>query len=230
MKKRSLLLLLSTLFVSSIVFNGCKKDEEEKEVRKAPTGLTETKVELPSGMTSSSDPNVQMAVGYANMFNGISGMAASLEIPENATKISDFSDLKTNEECYSWTYAGITVYYLYSETTDKYKWTMYYSDPSYNIIKSKIYYIEQSKTETTGKLEYYNYISNGEVIGTWKWDETSTGIDYEYVDAIQSLNASINNDGSGVLQYYLDNSLFYSVNWNSAGHGSYTYGDSSGTF
>mgnify|MGYP001075224990 FL=1 len=77
----------------------------------------------------------------------------------------------------------------------------------------------------------------------YNWDLDSNGnyhIDWTYesseadVDNYMSYNILINADGSGTVDYYLNDVLFYHMEWDSAGNGSWVYyfGDSenSGTW
>ena len=218
--KKWYLISIAILFLA---FNSCKKDDTQ--------GVTATKMKLadnlaklgiPEVMKNSSNSNAQQAVGYYDQVMGIENDFTWFNLPSDATHDGDN---------YYWSYGGLSLWEVYSESGSNYDWDIYVKTTETS--KQKYFHSEESKDGKTGKMEIYNYASaTDDELLSYQWTFDSKGnmtmtessgdgsFEYEIVSNI---------DLSGSSKMYSDGKLFYSFQWNSDGSGSYVYYNDDGT-
>ena len=237
MKLNKLLILGLALAVS---FSSCKDDDESTpsqslENAKPSFSASDTPIELPQAMVSSTDPVAQTAVGYVESINALTTQLSYFDqIPAGATKSttpigrkSTNGRIETDYIVYTWSDGqGSTFAYQVSETTSTYVWEFFYqSSPDVDYVK--IMRVEESKLIRSGSLEYYNFFDNTstDYIIKYTWNEDPDGtlyFDMLTPDNSITINAVISPDNSGNIKYYLGGDLYYDISWTSSGTGSWT--------
>jgi hypothetical protein len=238
MKKRVFYLTACAILATAIISSCSKKDDNTDNPstgRSKPFLSDKTQlVATPAGLSSSSDPMASMCTGYIATVNALSAWNSAFTMPSNAQPVNSSRKSVTPGE-YTWTYGDQTVWYKYEETTDMYKWTIYYSNTT--VPKTKVLYAEETKTAGTGKMEVFDWETTGSIAGRWSWTkDASNNFDIVFEafsgDAVK-IHVVANADNSGNLEVWENSNIIYAATWNAAGHGSWTYyGESTltGTF
>ncbi|MBK8805237.1 MAG: hypothetical protein IPO21_00755 [Bacteroidales bacterium] len=233
MKTKLFKLSIAGILGISLLFTSCKKEEklDVSSIKKPSNTATKT-VSVPTSLSSSSNTNAQACASYITMFNAIGSYSSVFNIPETAEVCNDdLSTFKSGEESevYTWSDGVNTVYYVVTDETDKYTWTIYYSGNGYT--KAKFLYAEEMKDASKGYLEIFDYTSSSTTsLGKWSWEPTSKGILYTYELLYLGYNMKItlnaNTDNTGDLSYYYSGALYAYYTWNADGTGTYaTYSD-----
>ena len=246
MKYRTLIKGLTVLFALAIIVAGCSKDEEPtpEELQNLSFNSEQVLARVPDGLKNSDDPQAEDCYSFIESAVDMSDFIDEMEVPDDAFKVSKKSSL-AGADTWRWTwyeYGGqtITLYWTYDEDNSKRYWTMeiqYGSGPRYDFIEAW-----ETKDGTQGEV-IYNFgwaaIYSGEPIEdyeyyywryTWTLDNSGAyhlkfGIDsynqeYEfdvYYDVL------INADGSGSIDYYIYDELFYAYTWDALGNGTWEY-------
>ncbi|MEQ8928010.1 MAG: hypothetical protein RLO81_19490 [Fulvivirga sp.] len=231
------------LFV--IALTSCKDDEDSTPAQSLENAelsfsASETPIELPAAMLSSDDPVAQQAVGYVQQINSMTNQLSLFDVPAGATKSTTpigkkSSDNGRTEEdylVYTYTDGDYSVAYQISETTTHYVFELFWKlSPESDYIK--IVGAQESKLIREGFLEYFDFSgqNQNEFVFRYEWSEDPNGVLYFDLltanDAFR-INAIINPNNSGSINYYADGDLFYTINWNADGSGSWIQFDSEG--
>ncbi|ELR73913.1 hypothetical protein C900_00077 [Fulvivirga imtechensis AK7] len=219
----------------------CGGDDDDvspaDELAQAKLSLTEdaTPIEVPSAMMESTDEKAQLATSYISAANGISQYLANFQPPAGATKsstpitASNGRMAQTQEEylIYTWSDTEITVAYQISQTTDNYVFEIFfkYKDEAEFV---KFIHAEESKTQRKGFMDIYDIYggTGNEVVFSYAWEEKADGtfhFDFESADGGFVMKLVVNPDKSGSLKYYLSGELYYDINWDAAGNGTWTW-------
>jgi hypothetical protein len=223
---------------------GCKKDElTPEDLQSLSFNSEEVLALVPEGLKNSTDPYAQSCVDYIESAVDMSGFISNLEVPSDAVKSSKKSTTGKDTWQWSWYYGGesFTFYWTYDEDNAKRYWTMeiqFNNGPRYDYITAW-----ESKDGTEGEVIYnfgwaaiystdqcvddydfiyWRYSWNKDCSGAYHlkftWDSDDPECDmYLHYDAV------INADGSGTIDYYLMDQLFYHMEWDTVGNGSWTY-------
>lgn len=227
-------------FIFAVLFAGCNKEDDLAPDFKE-LSFTDQEVldRLPDGLLASNDPKAQECVIMIQEALDMSAFQDNLEVPDNAQRLSK----KASGDTWSWTfsYAGETwtFYWTYSEDSSKEYWNMeiqHGEGDRYDYISAW-----EMKDGSAGEVvysfnwvqlydeEYIDYVDlhmifrwNVDTSGNYHFDWTYEGnsIEYEYV---MQYSIFINADGSGELDYYYYDQLFYHMEWDAAGNGSWHY-------
>lgn len=231
----------AVLFMFAILFAGCSKDEEEVPEDFAEFSFDSQAVidQLPSGLKTSTDDQAQNCVDMIESALDMSDFMDNMEVPDNAVKTSKKSSGDTWQ--WTWSYGGEvwTFYWTYSEDSSKKYWTMqiqYGAGDKFDYISAW-----EKKDGTGGQLVYsFNWVNiyDGEYTDyvdlhwIYNWSIDANGnyhIDWEYesgeteIDNFMSYDILINADGSGSVEYYMNDVLLYHMEWDAAGNGSWIY-------
>jgi hypothetical protein len=170
----------------------------------------------------------------------MSGFIGMMEVPDDAVK----TDKKSTGGTWRWTwnYGGYsyTFYWTYEESGGKRWWTMEIqlgSGPRYDYITAW-----ETMDGSEGEVEYnfewalvaegeeyteedfifwrYHWILDSSGNYTFTWYVDSSDSEYEYAWWYEVV---VNDDGSGYVEYYLADELFYKWEWDTAGNGSWAY-------
>lgn len=229
------------VFLFAILFAGCNKEGDELPPEFSEFSFDEQEVidMLPDGLLASNDPKAQECIVMINEALDMSAFQDNLEVPDNAIR----SSKKSSGDTWSWTfsYGGETwtFYWTYSEDGSKEYWDMeiqYGDGDRYDYLTAWV-----MKDGSAGEVIYsFNWVQlyDQEYMGytdlhmTFSWSMDSSGayhfawtyegISTEY-DYIMEYSFLINADGSGELDYYYYDQLFYHMEWDAAGNGSWNY-------
>jgi len=223
-----------------VLFAGCKKEENETPGNFAELAFDGQKVldQLPEGLLNSNDEMAQECVDMIEQALDMSTFQANLIVPDNAMR----SSKKASGDTWYWTwnYMGEiwTFYWTYSEDAAKNYWTMqiqYGNGEKFDYITAWEY-----KNGSGGEVVYsFNWVLIYEDVDdyedlhwTYRWSVDASG-NYQFewtydsddleVNYYLKYNIVVNEDGSGTLDYYLNDSLFYHIEWDAAGNGSWIY-------
>jgi hypothetical protein len=241
MKRNYLLKGWAVLFLFAVLFAGCNKEEEEvpEDIAKFSFDSQAVLDQLPEGLKSSED---DMAEECVSMIEGALDMSAfmdNMEVPDNAVKTSKKASGDTWQ--WTWSYMGETwtFYWTYDEDSSKKYWTMqiqYGAGAKYDYITAWV-----KKDGSGGQVIYsFNWVNIYDAQATdyvdlhwiYNWSLDASGnyhIDWKYesseleVENYMSYDILINADGSGTIDYYLNDVLFYHMEWDVAGNGSWVY-------
>ena len=231
-----MLILAVALFVA-----GCNKDDDELPQDFAELAFDEAAIldRLPNGLTASDDPKAQECVSMIEGALDMSEFRANLIVPDYAQR----SSKKASGDTWSWTFTYMggtwTFYWTYEEDASKHYWTMeiqFDEGERYDYITAW-----EMKDGTGGEVVYsFNWVmiyeqgySEYEDLHwtyTWSLDASDTyhfswtyDADSEEFDYFMHYDVVIYADGSGELDYYYFDELFYHMEWDAAGNGSWIY-------
>ncbi|QSE96572.1 hypothetical protein [Fulvivirga lutea] len=224
------------LLAFTIVLAGCNDDDDSTpsqslENAELSFSASDTPIELPAAMLASDDPNAQLAVGYVQQINGLSTQLSLFEVPAGATKSTTpigkkgAENGRTEEDylVYTFTDGDYSVAYQISETTTHYVFELFWKfTPESDYVK--IVKAQESKLIREGFLEYYTGQAESEFVFRYEWFEDPDGV--LYFDLLTSddefrINAIINPNNSGTIDYYINGVIFYEISWNADGSGSW---------
>jgi len=219
---------------------GCNKEEDETPGNFAELAFDGQEVmdQLPEGLLNSNDEMARECVDMIEQALDMSAFQANLIVPDNAVRVSKKASGDT--WYWTWNYMGEiwTFYWTYSEDAAKNYWTMkiqYGNGEKYDYISAWEY-----KDGSGGEVVYsfnwvliYDDVEDYEDLHwTYRWNVDSSG-NYQFGWTYDSDNLEVNYylkyeivvnaDGSGTLDYYLNDSLFYHIEWDTAGNGSWIY-------
>jgi hypothetical protein len=245
MKYTNLIKGLSVLIVMAIFTAGCDKDEPTPENLQNLSFDSEQILNLvPDGLKNSTDDQAQSCYEFIESAVDMSGFIDNMDVPDNAIRSSKKSSM-SGADTWQWTwyeYGGqaITLYWTYEEDNSKRYWTMeiqWGTGPRYDFIEAW-----ETKDGKQGEV-IYNFgwaaVYSGEAIEdyeyfywryTWTLDNSGAyhlhfGIDSENQDYDYYLyyDVVINADGSGYVNYYLNDALYYAMTWDTMGNGTWEY-------
>ncbi|MEP2771851.1 MAG: hypothetical protein ABJH05_06865 [Fulvivirga sp.] len=252
-------LLSKLLFMFSIValITACGSDDEAPapniENAELAFSAQNPPIEIPSGLSSSSDQNASQINGQLQLVNSISNIFASFEAPSGAEKSNTPVGRKANngrvaatqEDVVVYTYTATTsdgqgnsvtvsVAYQITDTGDDYVFELFYKFDGGDYIP--YLYAQESKSSLReGYLVVYN-IFDDENPGTeslirFDWEENSAGVfSFSYDIFTARVELVVNPDNSGTMEIFNDGVKTFRGTWNAAGtEGTYAYYDENGT-
>lgn len=230
------------ILMFAMLFSGCNKEEVDSPQNLAELSFDEQAImdRLPEGLLASNDPKAQECVDMIEEALDMSEFRTNLVVPDYATP----SAKKASGDTWSWTFTymgGIwTFYWTYDEDATKHYWTMeiqFGDGERYDYITAW-----ENKDGSGGEVVYsFNWVliyegdydeykdlhwtytwsldSSDAYHFTWTWDaDTSSEFYYLY-----NYQVVIYADGSGELDYYYFDALFYHMEWDANGNGSWQY-------
>jgi len=210
------------IFTAAIFIGGCSSDDDSPSGPSGDNppefGGTDLTVTVPVGMQNSQDPMAQLAMGYILTANSISNMGIWFQQP-GGLRAADGPPWE-----YDWTQDGLTVTVIVDETSTQYTWDVYFdgSLEGYIFDNVLIYSAWEDKDGGCGGLDFYAW---DEVMGEMSWEWCTTGGVFtmtmwtENTYGSSEINVTVNADGSGEMEVYVDEALYLLINWDSAGNG-----------
>ncbi len=230
------------MFIMAFVVTGCNKDDDPPdpgELQSLSFDTEEVMALIPEGLKNSNDEYAEQCVGFIESALDMSSFIDNMEVPEGATRSSS----KASGDYWQWTwnYGGesYTFYWSYEEKNSKRYWSMdiqFGSGPRYSYIDAW-----ETNDGMQGELTYnfqWAYIYEGDewedddfLYWRYTWEQTSAGgynlsfiwdgdSDYE---VFTRYDCVINPDGSGTIDYYMMDELFYHMDWDVIGNGTWVY-------
>jgi hypothetical protein len=240
MKKIKLFSIL--LLVLTVSFNGCKKDDNDggQTGDDPPTpGLLDDEdiISLPAGLLASDDETAEMVVDWVESATDMTSFVDNLTPPEGATKTKS---TMMQEYTWTWNYPPnvYTFIWTYDETATTYEWDL---DIALNSVRFNYIDAWEAKDGKSGEVLFnfnwvciydeqatecedfvYKYSWEYDNSGTLNWECAWESLDDE-VEYIYRWLIISNADGSGSIEYYMADELWYQVLWDILGNGSWTY-------
>ncbi len=230
----------TVFFLFAILVAGCNKEEDvPPEFAELSFDSQEVLDMLPAGLTASTDPKAEECVEMIEDALDMSAFQDNLVVPDNAMH----SSKKGSGDTWSWTWSYMgetwTFYWTYSEDSNKQYWTMEIQIGA----GARFDYITawEMKDGSAGEVVYsFNWIGLYEenpddyvdLHMTYSWSLDASGTyhfdwsyevddpDYNY---LMEYSIVINPDGSGEVDYYFYDELFYHMEWDAQGNGSWHY-------
>lgn len=233
MKNRSrMLLLLGVLMLSLTMVAACSDDDDNNNPTTPQTQdppsfpLTASGgVDLPDGLTGSSDAQAMTVAGYATMTNMFSAYLGFFAIPEDKAAAAGAPWV------YTWSISNppeidLTITLTIDETEDAYTWVYtvdgYDEDGTYS--DAVFYEAYAMQDGSSGYIHAYDigYSSSTPVL-TWMWTESALGaLTMEFVTYDESepmrIVFGVDPDGSGDLNLY----EWYEGAWRTAAYYEWT--------
>ncbi len=239
MKKNVISRISVLMLLSILAFTGCNKDEVPGDYETLSFDKQEILDKIPAAMKNSDDTYAQQAVNGIESAIDMSSFIDDMEPPEDAIP----SSKKASGDTWMWTVSdgqmSYTFYWTYEEDDLKKYW---YMDIQFNDGDRYEYiYAWESKDGKEGVIMYnFNWAQAyyGQNQGyedlyykyNWSVDDSgnySFGWNYEsgdeQVDYFLQYAIEVNDDGSGSIKYYSMDELFYEMEWDAAGNGSWAY-------
>ncbi len=224
-----------------LLATACEKKEETPEFQQLSFDSEAVLEKLPDGLMSCTDEYARECVGMIEDALDMSSFLDNMEVPDDAVR----SSKKASGDTWTWTFSSQgftwTFYWTYEEDNSKRYWTMdiqFGDGPRYDYIQAW-----EWKDGHGGEVLYnfnWAYIYEGEayeeeydgLFWRYTWEETNDG-GYEfrwYYDAADAefqyfmeYDIIIGSDGSGQIDYYFYDELYYHMEWDVTGAGSWTY-------
>ena len=229
--------LIATVLILGLLLAACssdKKDNGTNQQEQPPEGITIDPVQLPAGMTQSSDQYAQTVVSYINLINMFQYWTGSLVPPGQVGKVGLVESTTDGPPWeYTWNQQGITVKLVIDIQDNQYHWVLTYSGTfeGYQYNNAKVLEAWQDMDGTSGKLVVYDPEENAQV-AEWSWQEDENGtltVRYkEYTGGVEIIVVQ-NPDLSGSLEVYENSVLTFKANWNADGSGTWWVYDENGT-
>jgi hypothetical protein len=219
------------IFVAATFIGGCSSSDDDPA---GPSGDTPpefngsgTTVTVPTGMANSGDPMANQAIGFINMANGMSAHGGWFTPP---------SGMRAAEGSWeeSWSYEGMTVTLIVTETSTMYTWDVYIDGTIDDIVfdNHHFYHAWTTLDGSCVGLEFYAYDEfDGQLEWTWCTESdgtfTMSFIFGDYVDSF-TIDILVNPDGSGEVDYAFNGTTVLFVSWDALGNGEWWTYDESG--
>lgn len=239
MKTRFRVKGLTGLFLLLFMVVSCDKEEEGPPQFEAVSFDGQEVIDLlPAGLTSSDDEYAKECVSMIESALDMSTFMDGMEVPPDAQKTSKKGTSGTWS--WGWNYMGQmwTFYWTYDEDNTKRYWTMeiqFGDGPRYDYISAW-----EMMDGSQGEVVYnFNWVAiyDGEedyVDLYWKytWRLDSAGdyyfswyydADDEEYDYYLMYDVIVKADGSGSVEYYFFDELYYQMLWDALGNGSWAY-------
>jgi hypothetical protein len=218
MKSRNIFFVLISFLI--ITFSSsCKKDEIKPDDIPQPTFSQKSKiVEKPEGLVNSTCPNAQKGSGYFDIINGMLNYFVDIQMPEDA------KFLETNPNgswTWTWEEGNFSAWLTYTENETEYIWD--YDEDLSSERKNRLN-VNEKKDGKHGEMKVYadNSFNNDTIIADYTWNYTEDGsLNFMSDFNTYKIIVNIKTDGSGDLKYYVETWIWYSVNWNADGSGSW---------
>ena len=241
MKYHLIMKALAGFLLLAFLIVGCKKeDDPPEEAQGLSFNPEEVLATVPDGLENSNDSYAQQCYDFIESAVDMSSFIDNMEVPEDAERSSKKSALAADTWQWTWHSGGesYTFYWTYEERSSKRYWTMeiqYGSGPRYDYI-SAWETMDGTQGEVTYNFEwaaiaygesvedyefvYWKYSWNSDSSGAYHlnftWDGDDAGYDY-----YTQYDVVINADGSGTIDYYYWGALFYHMEWDIVGNGSW---------
>lgn len=243
MKKYGFLKGLAGLVLMTMFIVGCSKEEDPPEQFQSLAFDSEAVMDMvPDGLKNCDDDHAQECYSFIESAVDMSQFIDNMEVPDDAQRSLSKAASGAETWQWSWNYGGesFTFYWSYEETGGKRYWTMeiqYNNGPRYNYIDA------WENMDGSGGEITYNYgwagVLSSEpmeeeflVYWTYSWSLDASGAyhlsfnwnsnEIEYDNYIV-YEAVINANGSGNIDYYLMDELYYHMDWDVMGNGSWVY-------
>ena len=238
--KTNSLAILSLLFMVFFAIS-CSKDDPAEDIRNYETlsfDSEEVIALLPDKLKSSDDSYAQQAVDYVESALDYSSFAHAFTPPDNASKIG-----KKASESYSWSwnygmYGNLTMIWTYSDDASKNYWDVdiqLNDSPKYSYVDAWEYkngsggelvynfaWVCALEEEEECEDAYWKYTWSKDASGNFEFNYIVDSSEDEY-EAVLKYQTMVNADGSGSVDYYLEDQLFYHMEWDAIGNGSWIY-------
>lgn len=220
------------------VVAGCKKEDEPPEFEQIGFDTQVVMDRLPTGLTNATDEYAQECVDMIESALDMSDFIGHMDVPSDAVKTSK----KGTSGTWSWTWSYMneiwTFFWTYDEDNTKRYWTMeiqYGGGPIvdyitawemldgsageivYNFNWAAIYYGEEDYVDLDLKI-VWELDSEGTYYYSWYWEADSP--EYTY---LWRYDIVVYADGSGYIDYYLMDEIYYHMEWDAQGNGSWIY-------
>lgn len=238
MKAKYLFRIMTGTVILAMLATGCKKDDPAPAFEEFSFDAEEVLAKLPDGLKNSTDEYAQQCVGFIESAVDMSSFFDNMTPPDDARQ----TDKKGSSGTWSWTWSymgeSYTFYWTYDEDNTKRYWTMeiqFGDGPRYDYIEAwemkdgsqgwlsfnfNWVYIYDDSEDYEDLYWTYTWRTDGD--GTyyfdWYYDSSESG--YQY---LMHYDIVINPDGSGSIDYYSADVLFYHMEWDAAGNGSWAY-------
>lgn len=243
MKHVNLLRAITTFLLIGLVVFSCKKEEVfPDDVEGLSFDSEEVLAKIPAGLKNNENEYAQSCYDFIETALDMTSFIDNMEVPEDAVPSSKKATTGSSAWQWSWHYGGesFTFYWSYEETSSKRFWTM---DIQYNN-GPRATYIEawESLDGSQGEVKYnYNWLAveyggpleeddyifwkytwNLDNAGAYNisfyWDNANNEVQY-----LARYDVVVNADGSGTIDYYSMDMLFYSMTWDVVGNGTWSY-------
>ena len=240
MNRNLLLKGWTVFFLFAILFTGCDKEEDlPPEFAEISFDGQEVIDMLPDGLLASNDPKAEECVEMIEEALDMSAFLDNLEVPDNAQRLSK----KATGDTWKWTFPYMggtwTFYWTFDEDNTKQYWTMEIQfgdgerydyitawemkDGSGGEVVYSFNWVQIYDQEYTDYVDLHmTYSWSLDTSGTYYFDWSYEVDDHSY-DYLMKYSIVINPDGSGEVDYYYYDQLFYHMEWDAAGNGSWTY-------
>ena len=241
-KNQKNLLLLVSLIMALVAFNGCSSDDDPTTPSGGGGGSGNAPeftlpgtaaVDLPDALESSSDGNAQALVAVMSQVNTLSVLSAIMQVPEGAIQ----SKNKDGSWQYTWTINDSPVAMTFTltivETANSYTWSLRLNgfDGEFTYDNDLIYFAELAMDDSFGVFHFYDIEGEAnDVVFSWEWSTDSAGVftmtmifgdDEEDAKTV----FVVNPDGSGTLDIFamadMSWQLVLHYEWDALGNGSW---------
>jgi len=239
--KKTYPIWLLGLLVVFLAF-GCSDDDDE-----TPTGTNGTpsmehtptpiNVGVPEAMAQSNDPYAQMATDWVEALASFDSLFTYFIPPSKAAKAAISFVSAADTLVWSWSNGTMTIKLRFWESTTHYHWQYLWDGTLDQVVYDNWvwFYADESKDGTEGHFYWYDN-NTTDILFSWTWTYLAGvyNVTYLFTSGLDSLRiaAIINADGSGHVDYYLNDVLSIRVVWYADGSGAWwTYNpDDNGTW
>lgn len=220
------------LFVALVALGACSKDDPTPLEKKQLS--IEEAVTIPSALSSSSNENAQELVGYMELANGMSALTGYFGAPSGAKKsstpiIAANGRISGTTVTYTWNddqYGSVA--YQVTEESDSYLFEFLVKEQgSTEYLRFLAAY--EKKDKSHGYIKYYNIYEGDptELLAEYNWhrDGDMFYFDCNLLGIIIDMEVNTKT-GDGKMDYFLEETKFYSFTWKKDGSGTWaTYDD-----
>jgi len=239
MKMNTFTRITAFTVIFTAVITGCNKEEMPPAGETISFDKQEILDKVPAAMKSSEDQYAQQAVAGIESAVDMSSFIEDMDPPQDAVPVAK----KSSGDTWKWTVSdgqmSYTFYWTYEEDNQKKYWYMdiqFGDGDRYEYI-----YAWESKDGKEGVIMYnFNWTQAyyGNTQGyedlywkyNWSVDDAGNynfGWNYESGETDTNYylqyDIVVNDDGSGSIMYYSMDELFYSMEWDAEGNGSWAY-------
>lgn len=239
MKFNRLLLIVA---LTAIGFSCSKENDPEPNVEEAKLSFTANAkvVEAPAALLTNDDPYAQMAAGWIEMANGLSGQLAMFTPPTGAVKsttaITPENGRTAATSVVVWTWSDPTygsVAYQISDNGDKYTFELFYKSTT-DTGWYRYLYAEEKKDKSAGYVSVSDVWSGDRNQEIMRWSWTRSGDDFTFVVSDGSDNVNITlqvntKTRAGSVVFKEGTVKIYEMNWDGQGKGTWKWFEEDGT-
>lgn len=231
--------VLSIFFVM-VLLGACKKEKVETEQNQKESyktlSFSDSAIEnrIPEGLKSSEDVMASLAYAWLSTATDWTYFTYAIEPPEDAVNIGE------NTLKWAWNFGSYnySMFWAFTDDDSKNYWNIdieYITDEKFNYMEAW-----EAKDGKSGEVKYnfawacqfeeenencddiyWKYSWEVDANNTYKYSYTleSEDDDIEYDSKYEM---ELNEDGSGILKYYVYGDLYYEMMWDEEGNGNYT--------